>query len=77
MKWRAHPAEVIPLWVAEMDVNLAQTVADGVGYPNVGAALVDLSWTCLEENSEGLMRTASIQHPAYSKIVELLQPSLC
>ncbi|RFZ61078.1 cystathionine beta-lyase [Mycobacterium liflandii] len=27
MKWRAHPADVLPLWVAEMDVNLAPTVA--------------------------------------------------
>ncbi len=28
MKWRAHPADVLPLWVAEMDVLLAPTVAD-------------------------------------------------
>jgi cysteine-S-conjugate beta-lyase len=27
MKWRAHPADVLPLWVAEMDVRLAPTVA--------------------------------------------------
>jgi cysteine-S-conjugate beta-lyase len=27
MKWRAHPADVLPLWVAEMDVKLAPTVA--------------------------------------------------
>ncbi len=26
MKWRAHPADVLPLWVAEMDVPLAPTV---------------------------------------------------
>ena len=30
MKWRAHPADVLPLWVAEMDVNLAPTVADAL-----------------------------------------------
>ncbi len=30
MKWRAHPADVLPLWVAEMDVNLAPTVAEAV-----------------------------------------------
>ncbi len=30
MKWRAHPADVLPLWVAEMDVNLAPTVADAI-----------------------------------------------
>src|SRR5277367_692990 len=49
MKWRAHPADVLPLWVAEMDVNLAPTVADAVhraidngdtGYP-AGTALAE------------------------------------
>lgn len=30
MKWRAHPADVLPLWVAEMDVTLAPTVAGAV-----------------------------------------------
>ncbi len=30
MKWRAHPADVLPLWVAEMDVHLAPTVADAL-----------------------------------------------
>jgi cystathionine beta-lyase len=30
MKWRAHPADVLPLWVAEMDVNLAPTVAAAI-----------------------------------------------
>ncbi len=28
MKWRAHPADVLPLWVAEMDVKLPPTVAE-------------------------------------------------
>ncbi|MFJ2770902.1 MalY/PatB family protein [Streptomyces sp. NPDC087300] len=27
MKWRTHPADVLPLWVAEMDVPLAEPVA--------------------------------------------------
>ncbi len=27
MKWRAYPADVLPLWVAEMDVPLAPPVA--------------------------------------------------
>ena len=49
MKWRAHPADVLPLWVAEMDVNLAPTVADALrraidigdtGYP-YGTALAE------------------------------------
>jgi cysteine-S-conjugate beta-lyase len=30
MKWRAHPEDVLPLWVAEMDVNLPPTVADAL-----------------------------------------------
>lgn len=30
MKWRAHPADVVPLWVAEMDVQLAPTIADAL-----------------------------------------------
>ncbi|GAB3237131.1 aminotransferase class I/II-fold pyridoxal phosphate-dependent enzyme [Glycomyces halotolerans] len=29
-KWRHHPADVLPLWVAEMDVPLAQPVAAAV-----------------------------------------------
>ncbi|WP_369817661.1 MalY/PatB family protein [Mycobacterium sp. 852002-30065_SCH5024008] len=49
MKWRAHPADVLPLWVAEMDVMLAPTVADALraaidngdtGYP-WGTALAE------------------------------------
>ena len=43
IKWRAHPTDVLPLWVAEMDVKLAPTVADALrtaidngdtGYPS-------------------------------------------
>jgi cysteine-S-conjugate beta-lyase len=30
MKWRAHPPDVLPLWVAEMDVQLAPPVADAL-----------------------------------------------
>ena len=49
MKWRARPADVLPLWVAEMDVKLAPTVADAInravdigdtGYP-YGTALAE------------------------------------
>lgn len=28
LKWRAHPEDVLPLWLAEMDVRLAPVVAD-------------------------------------------------
>ncbi|MFF3620518.1 MalY/PatB family protein [Streptomyces sp. NPDC002467] len=43
MKWRTHPADVLPLWVAEMDVPLAPPVAEALhraidrgdtGYPH-------------------------------------------
>ena len=43
MKWRAYPTDILPLWVAEMDVNLPPTVADALrraidigdtGYPS-------------------------------------------
>lgn len=30
MKWRAHPEDVLPLWVAEMDVPMAPAVADAL-----------------------------------------------
>ncbi|BBY01565.1 MalY/PatB family protein [Mycobacterium seoulense] len=49
MKWRAHPADVLPLWVAEMDVMLPPTVAAALrtaidngdtGYP-CGTALAE------------------------------------
>ncbi|CDO89455.1 cystathionine beta-lyase [Mycobacterium triplex] len=49
MKWRAHPADVLPLWVAEMDVMLPPTVAEALrraidngdtGYPS-GTALAE------------------------------------
>ncbi|MEU6861433.1 aminotransferase class I/II-fold pyridoxal phosphate-dependent enzyme [Glycomyces sp. NPDC046736] len=30
-KWRAYPADVLPLWVAEMDVLLAEPIAKAVG----------------------------------------------
>jgi cystathionine beta-lyase len=55
MKWRTHPADVLPLWVAEMDVALAEPVAralhDAVsrsdtGYPagtQYAAALLDFA----------------------------------
>lgn len=30
LKWRTHPADVLPLWVAEMDVPLAPPVAEAL-----------------------------------------------
>ena len=49
MKWTTHPPDVLPLWVAEMDVTLAPAVADTLhravtagdtGYPS-GHAYAD------------------------------------
>ena len=49
MKWRTHPADVLPLWVAEMDVPLAAPVVEALtgavargdtGYP-VGTAYAE------------------------------------
>jgi cystathionine beta-lyase len=49
MKWRAHPDDVLPLWVAEMDAPLPPTVAEALrtaidigdtGYP-CGTALAE------------------------------------
>lgn len=31
VKWQAYPADVLPLWVAEMDVPIAPAVIDAVG----------------------------------------------
>ena len=31
MKWQTHPDDVLPLWVAEMDVLLAPPIADALG----------------------------------------------
>ncbi|MGB6245242.1 MULTISPECIES: MalY/PatB family protein [Gordonia] len=50
MKWRAHPAEVLPLWVAEMDVLPAAPIADALtravargdtGYPDGGTGYAE------------------------------------
>lgn len=30
LKWRTYPDDVLPLWVAEMDVDLAEPVADAI-----------------------------------------------
>ncbi|MBP2266359.1 cystathionine beta-lyase [Pseudarthrobacter sp. PvP004] len=49
MKWRVHPEDVLPLWVAEMDVRLAPAVAEALhraidagdtGYP-IGTAYAE------------------------------------
>ncbi|WP_436969382.1 hypothetical protein [Actinacidiphila glaucinigra] len=39
MKWRTHPEDVLPLWVAEMDVPLAAPCPGGRSAPML------MSWT--------------------------------
>ncbi|OEV12172.1 MalY/PatB family protein [Streptomyces nanshensis] len=44
-KWRVHPADVLPLWIAEMDVHLAEPVAEAlhaaVAEGDTGYAMAD------------------------------------
>jgi cystathionine beta-lyase len=59
MKWRTHPADVLPLWVAEMDVDLAPPVVEaicaaartgdtgypaGTAYPEALAGFAERRW---------------------------------
>ncbi len=43
LKWATYPADVLPLWVAEMDVAIAEPVAralrDAVGRSDIGYPL--------------------------------------
>jgi cysteine-S-conjugate beta-lyase len=50
IKWRMHPADVLPLWVAEMDVHLAEPIRVALhtavdrgdtGYPGGGRAYAE------------------------------------
>src|SRR5690242_2698780 len=55
-KWRYHPADVLPLWVAEMDVPLAEPVARVLA----GAvALGDTGYAMGEEYVEALVEFAA------------------
>ncbi|SDK29600.1 MalY/PatB family protein [Streptomyces indicus] len=50
VKWRTHPEDVLPLWVAEMDVPLAPAVADAL------RAAVDLGDTGYACGGDGYAR---------------------
>lgn len=41
MKWQTYPGDVLPLWVAEMDVPLAQPIADAL---NTAVAIGDTGY---------------------------------
>lgn len=56
MKWRAHPPDVLPLWVAEMDVNLAPTVAAAL---HRAVADGDTGYPCGTEYAEAVSEFAS------------------
>lgn len=56
MKWRAYPPDVLPLWVAEMDTQLAAPVAeavrDAIGRGDTGYATVEPYAEALAEFAE-------------------------
>lgn len=56
MKWRAHPADVLPLWVAEMDVNLPPTVADAL---RKAIDIGDTGYPCATDFPEAVAEFAS------------------
>lgn len=55
MKWRTYPEDVLPLWVAEMDVPLAEPVARAV---NDAVALGDTGYPAGTEYAEALAEFA-------------------
>jgi cystathionine beta-lyase len=56
MKWRAHPADVLPLWVAEMDVKLPPTVAEAL---RVAIDNGDTGYPCGTSLAEAVSQFAS------------------
>lgn len=84
MKWRTYPQDVLPLWVAEMDVPLAEPVARAVrdavalgdtGYPAGTAyaeALADFAHTRWSWDGLAVERT-SIVPDVMLGIVEMLK----
>ncbi|WP_026931985.1 MalY/PatB family protein [Glycomyces tenuis] len=55
-KWREHPADVLPLWVAEMDVPLAAPIAEAL---HRAIDLGDTGYSAGEEYAHALARFAS------------------
>ncbi|MDQ0936301.1 MalY/PatB family protein [Streptomyces turgidiscabies] len=51
LKWRAHPADVLPLWVAEMDVPMAPPVAEAL---RAAIDLGDTGYPCGSAYAEAL-----------------------
>ncbi|PWI20430.1 cystathionine beta-lyase [Streptomyces sp. Act143] len=56
MKWRTHPADVLPLWVAEMDVPLAPAVAEAL---QTAIDLGDTGYPCGTAYAEALAAFAA------------------
>ncbi|KQV93883.1 aminotransferase class I/II-fold pyridoxal phosphate-dependent enzyme [Streptomyces sp. Root369] len=84
MKWRTYPEDVLPLWVAEMDVPLAEPVAQAIrdavargdtGYPAGTAyaeALADFASTRWNWGGLAVERTAIVPDVMLG-IVEMLK----
>jgi cysteine-S-conjugate beta-lyase len=56
IKWRAHPEDVLPLWVAEMDVTLAPAIAEAM---SDAIARGDTGYACGPEYAQALAAFAS------------------
>lgn len=84
MKWRTYPQDVLPLWVAEMDVPLAQPVAEAItdavelgdtGYPSGSAyaeALAEFALKRWDWDGIAVERTAIVPDVMLG-IVEMLK----
>src|SRR5581483_6011714 len=56
MKWRSNPEDVLPMWVAEMDCDLASPVAEAL---RDAIALGDTGYACGTSYAEALAAFAS------------------
>jgi len=56
IKWRTYPSDVLPMWVAEMDCDLAPPVAEAI---HGAIALGDTGYACGTSYAEALAGFAS------------------
>ena len=63
MKWRTYPADVLPLWVAEMDVPLAAPVAQAIAD---AVAIGDTGYPAGTAYAQEMASSTSIPAPLHS-----------
>ena len=68
MKWRRYPAEVLPVWVAEMDCGVAPAVREAV---DAALALGDTGYSEGKRYAEALARYAARHWPEWQIDPEL------